>query len=116
MLAIILHASYTHVHMKVFIATTIIAATIGAVVFFDAIVVFLLSGFIPGINITLAPSTMIAVFVASALLVLTLKKRYAIYRACLAFYDELFNSKKKTSKAPAKSTQSKLPRRRYQEL
>ncbi len=102
--------------MKQLYVIAIIAATIAFVVCFDAIIVFLLSGFIPGINITLAPSTSIAVMVASTILIATIVLyRQAVYARCLSLYDALFGFKKKKSTAGT-GVKLKLPKRRYQEL
>lgn len=105
--------------MKKLITLAIIAATILLVVNFDAVIIFMLSGFIPGIGVTLPPSTMVAVFVASTLMMPALRRRRAVYQRCLDYYDsatdQLFGLGKKSDK-PAVDDKPKLPRRRYQEL
>lgn len=83
---------------------------------FDPIVLFLLSGSLPFFNITLPPSTMLAVLVASTILVFALRRRHFVYRNCLELYDEFFIGKKKKSTPVDDDTKSKLPRRRYQQL
>ena len=100
--------------MKQLYVTLIILAVIAFVIWFDAVVVFLLSGFIPGINITLSPSTMLAVMIASAVMVAVVRHRFAVYRRCLSFYDEFFGISKKDTPPSGKTTGR--PRRRYQEL
>ena len=100
--------------MKQFYAALIIIAVVAFVAWFDAAIVFLLSGFIPGINVTLPPSTMIAVMIASTILVFALRKRRIVYQACLTFYDELLGIGKKD--APTEDKKPARPRRRYQEL
>ena len=84
-------------------------------VFFDDIIVFLLSGTIPALNVTIPATTMLAIMIASIVLIIALKSRRAIYQNCLEMYDELFDSKKKLS-APHQEQVQTLPRRRYQEL
>ena len=105
---------YSSAHMKRLYSMIVITAAIIAVVYFDAMIVFLLSGFIPGINITLAPSTMIAVMVASSLLIVAASSRQTVYRYCLAIYDT-FNVNDKTT-TPQITEKPKLSRQRYQEL
>lgn len=100
--------------MKQFSVAVIVIAVVAFVTWFDAAIVFLLSGFIPGINVTLPPSTMIAVMIASTILVFALRGRRIVYRHCLAFYDELFGIGKKD--APVEDKKPARPRRRYQEL
>lgn len=101
--------------MKRSAVIAIITAVILSVVFFDQILIFLLSGSIPGLDVTLPPTTMLAVMVASTILVFALRRRHIVYQRCLTLYDELFGIKKK-NKAAATGTKSALPRRRYQEL
>lgn len=113
-LAIVSSAFYNYNLMKQFYAAIIVLLTILAIVRFDAIIIFMLSGFIPGINVTLAPSTMLAVMIANVALVIALKKRLLVYQYCLDFYDEFLSTSKKDSQ-PIKPKQSR-PRRRYQEL
>jgi hypothetical protein len=84
-------------------------------VWFDAIIVFFLSGFIPGINIVLAPSTMLAVMIASAVLIVALRKYRVVYGHCLDFYDEFLALDKKDVVKESEQ-KSDRPRRRYQEL
>lgn len=116
MLAIQVGSSYTQLHMKYIYVIAIVLTTIVCVICFDAIVVFLLSGFIPGINITLAPSTSIAVMIASTILVgVVVQYRQDVYRLSLSLYDAFFGIKKKNA-TPAPEAKTKLPRRRYQEL
>ena len=99
---------------QLYIAMSILAIT-AFVVWFDAIIVFFLSGFIPGINIVLAPSTMLAVMIASAVLIVALRKYRVVHQHCLDFYDEfLALDKKDVVKKP--DQKSDRPRRRYQEL
>lgn len=100
--------------MKRFYALLIIIGTIAMTMWFDEIIVFLLSGFIPGINIVLSPSTMLAVMVAGAVMVAALTQYRTIYQYCLAFYDEFFTSDSKTIKES--NEKPNRPRRRYQEL
>ena len=100
--------------MKRFYTSLIILGTIAVTIWFDEIIVFLLSGFIPGINTVLAPSTMLAVMVASAIMVATLTQYRTIYQYCLAFYDEFLTTDNKTIKES--SEKPNRPRRRYQEL
>lgn len=119
MLAIPPLSLYTRGHMKRFITPMIILATVALIINFDMIIVFMLSGFIPGINITLAPSTMIAVFIASTVLIFSLNKRQIVYARCLEFYDYITSAsfkfgKKNTSAEP--NEKPERPRRRYQEL
>ena len=103
--------------MKVpYAAIAIVIAAIISVIFFDQIVVFLLSGFIPGLSITIPATTMLAVMVAGATLIVTLRYRHIVYQHCLTLYDAIFEPKKKNNSAPESSTKPKLPRRRYQEL
>lgn len=103
--------------MKYLYVIAIIFATIAMVVFFDAIVIFLLSGFIPGINITLPPTTSIAVMIASTITVAAAAQyRTAVYAKCLALYDAFFFKKKKSSNTTKKKKSSDLPKRRYQSL
>ncbi len=97
--------------MKHFLGFTILALTILVALNFDLVVVFLLSGFIPGVNVSLAPSTMIAVMLASALTLLALRRRHAVYQACLSLYDAFWGKK-----SPATKPRPSLPKRRYQEL
>ena len=105
--------------MKWFYGIIIAIAAITLVIHFDAVVVFMLSGFIPALDLTLPPSTMLAVFVASAILLFALSKRQAVYHYCLALYDynvdALFGFGKKND-TPVSDNKPKLPRRRYQEL
>ena len=102
--------------MKYLYTTAIIAATIASVLFFDAIVIFLLSGFVPGINVTLPPSTSFAVMVAgTSLIVSIVKYGESVFKECLSIYDT-FIFKKSTPHATNKKKKIALPRRRYQEL
>ena len=115
MLAILVSNFYTHHYMRYLYIITVILGVCVFAVYFDAMIVFLLSGFIPGINVTLPPSTMIAVMIASAALLFALLFRKNVFNYCLGLYDQLFD----TQKEPATSTLAKktsLPRRRYQEL
>lgn len=100
--------------MKQLYVAIIILGTTAFVVWFDAIVVFLLSGFVPGVNIVLAPSTMLAVMIASAVMVLVLRKYRIVYQYCLAMYDAYVQSDTKDTLETKES--SDRPRRRYQEL
>ena len=103
--------------MKHLYAIAIVIGTIAFLLFFDTIVVFLLSGFIPGINITLAPSTSIAVMIASTILIAAIVQfRHAVYMQCLAFYDAFLFKKKTSSNSVPKKEKAKLPKRRYQQL
>lgn len=101
--------------MKKLYVSTITLAILFGVIFFDQIIVFLLSGFIPGIDLTIPATTMLSVMIASTILILALRRRHVVYYNCLELYDELFG-KKKESDTPATDNKSKLPRRRYQEL
>ena len=100
--------------MKQLYAAILILSVIVCTVWFDAIIVFLLSGFVPGINIVLAPSTMLAVMIASTVLVISLRKYRVVYQYCLSFYDEFIRT---DTKDPQETKEkSDRPRRRYQEL
>jgi hypothetical protein len=85
-------------------------------IFFDQVIVFLLSGFIPGTNFSISATTMLAVIISSSILMLTLKYRCAVYQNCLKFYDNLVVRKNEKDDMPEIDTKAKLPRRRYQEL
>lgn len=94
MLAIRSPRAYSDIDMKhlstllaILFLTTLIAR-------FDAVVIFLLSGFIPGLNVTLPPSTMLAVMVASGILLLALKKWPQVYGRCLTLYDQIVTGQK----------------------
>lgn len=107
-------ASLYSVEMKQLSLTLAVLITIILVVRFDVVIIFMLSGFIPGINVTLAPSTMLAVMIASVALGFALRIRQVMYQHCLSFYDEFLGpSKKDTTPIKAKPAR---PRRRYQEL
>lgn len=99
---------------KAVIIGSILAATL-TVAHFDALVIFLLSGFIPGINVTLTPSKMLAVIAASTLLVAALRHRHAVYQHSLELYDE-YIAPSPEKMTPRESIDAKRPRRRYQEL
>lgn len=107
---------YTSTTMKKLLTLTIIALVVLGIVFFDQILVFLLSGLIPGTNFSIPPTTMLAVMVASAILVPALRYRHEIYENSLDLYDAFFGIKKKKDDTPSGDTQPELPRRRYQEL
>ncbi len=80
---------------------------------FDVFVVFLLSGFIPALDITLSASTMLAVMVASIIMLPALRTRRHVYVKSLALFDALFGRKKESTEKPSKAP---LPRRRYGQL
>lgn len=109
-----INTSLYSVEMKQLYAAILILSVIVCTVWFDAIIVFLLSGFVPGINIVLAPSTMLAVMIASTVLVISLRKYRVVYQYCLSFYDEFIGT---DTKDPQETKEkSDRPRRRYQEL
>lgn len=116
MLANLLLYLYTSTTMKKSLTLTIIMLIILSIMFFDQILVFLLSGLIPGTNFSIPPTTMLAVMVASAILIPTLRYRHEIYKSSLDLYDAFFGIKKKKDNEPSGDTQPELPRRRYQEL
>ena len=100
--------------MKQLYIALVVLGIAACAVWFDAIIVFFLSGFIPGINIVLAPSTMLAVLIASTVLVISLRKYRVVYQYCLSFYDEFIGT---DTKDPQETKEkSDRPRRRYQEL
>ena len=99
--------------MKQIIALGVIVALLTSAAWFDAIIIFLLSGYIPVINITLEPSTMLATMIASVILGFSLRRRKIVYSHCTELYDRLISTleaRQKTTDRPS------LPRRRYQEL
>lgn len=103
MLAITRYPSYTEV-MKRFVIIGCILVTF-LIIFSDPLLIFLLSGSLPIVNVTLPPTTMLAVIVASIPLVAALRRRVAVYHRCLKLYDELFNTTKKSStKNPVSSS------------
>lgn len=97
--------------MRQFYGLSILVVAILVISQFDVIIIFLLSGFIPGANITLAPSTMLAIMTAIVLMIPLLKRRRTIYRLILELYDAT------TDKGHAESNQkSQLPRRRFEQV
>ena len=80
---------------------------------FDGFIVFLLSGFIPALDIRLSPSTMLAVMVAAVIMIPALRIRRIVFAASLSLFDSLFGRKKESSEKPSKS---RLPKRRYGQL
>lgn len=80
---------------------------------FDGFIVFLLSGFIPALDIRLSSSTMLAVMVAGIIMIPTLSMRRRVYMKSLALFDALFGRKKEVEDKP---TKARLPRRRYGQL
>lgn len=101
--------------MNMFAAIIITLAIIASILFFDHVIVFLLSGSLPFINVTLPATTMLAIMIASTVTVIALRRRHAVYQNCLELYDEFFRLKKRKDDTPT-SQAPKLPRRRYQEL
>ena len=99
--------------MKQIIAFGVIVALLTSPVWFDAIIIFLLSGFVPVIGITLEPSTMLAVMIASVALGLSLKRRKVVFDRCTELYDRIEISIEKRQKVASRPN---LPKRRYQEL
>jgi hypothetical protein len=99
--------------MKYVIGIFIIVATILAVLHFDSVVIFLLSGTFPGFHFSLSPSIMLAVMLSGALTTLLLTKRREVYAHCLALYDHFAEKDHKQDDRPAKK---KTPRRRYEQL
>ncbi|GEM_PF-6382624 len=99
---------------KLSILATVIAITVG-VIFFDQLIVFLLSGLIPGSNFTVPATTMLAIMTASVVLIYALRYRQIIYQNSLVLHDDIFRAKQnnKPSESLAKPT---LPHRRYQGL
>ena len=116
MLANLLPCLYTSTTMKKLLTLTIIILVVLGIVFFDQILVFLLSGLIPGTNFSIPPTTMLAVMVASAIFIPTLRYHHEVYKNSLGLYDAFFDVKKKESDEPSSGAQPELPRRRYQEL
>lgn len=117
MLALGPSATYTKSYSmkQLYVIGTIVLALI-VLSRFDTIVVFLLSGFIPVIGISVAPSTMLAIMTASIILTLTLVRyRRRVYARMLAFYDQHFASHDNTT-ATKVTTKTRLPRRRYGEI
>lgn len=86
---------------------------------FDALVVFFLSGLIPGTNLVIPPATMIAAMIGSALIIPFRHYRTHLYRLGLSLYDYAVAvaSTHEADLAPstAQPTHS-LPKRRYREL
>lgn len=80
---------------------------------FDGFIVFLLSGFIPALDIRLSSSTMLAVMVAGIIMIPALGMRRRVYVKSLALFDALFGRKKESTEKPSKT---RLPRRRYGQL
>lgn len=79
----------------------------------DAIIIFLLSGFIPVLGITLSPSTTPAIMIACVILGFSLKRRRTVFDHCTELYDRIEASVEKRQKA---ANRPSLPKRRYQEL
>jgi hypothetical protein len=80
---------------------------------FDGCIIFLLSGFIPALDIQLPPSTMLAVMVAGVIMIPVLRMRHHLYAKLLSLFDSLFGRKKESTEKPSKA---RLPRRRYGQL
>lgn len=98
--------------MKQLYVILVIMLTVLAVINFENIVIFFLSGSIPGVHFSVSPSMSIATMIASALTVGLFLKRTAIYTLCLKSYDHLFG----TTDAQVTASPAQRPRRRYQEL
>lgn len=113
MLAIYNMFFYNSNTMKMSTPLIIIAIILG-LIFFEPLVFFLLSGTIPALNLTIPATTMLAVIVASAILIFSLRFRHIVYKACLETYDHIVAEKTKSPSYTNKS--SSLPHRRYQEL
>lgn len=102
--------------MKRLYAALIIISFLVVITHFDSFVMFLLAGAIPGSRISLSPSTMLAIMVASTMMLPLIRRRRIVYKKCLQFYDAFFGLKKKPTPEAEVDDKPKLPRRRYQEL
>lgn len=102
--------------MKKTLTISSITLVVLGIVFFDQILVFLLSGLVPGTNFSIPPTTMLAVMVASTIVIPSLKYRHEVYKNSLYLYDTFFGIKKKKDDVSSGDTTSKRPRRRFQEL
>lgn len=90
-----------------------IIVLVGLFFSFDALMVFLLSGSLPIVDVTLPATTMMAIIPASLTLGLALKRRRTVYRHCLSIYDAVSELHEKTTKEKH-AHKSKLFRRHYQ--
>ena len=98
--------------MKQLYVILVIMLTLLAVINFENIVIFILSGSIPGVHFSISPSMSMATMIASTLTVGLFLKRNVIYTLCLKSYDHLFGA----TGAKAIPSSVQRPRRRYQEL
>lgn len=99
--------------MKQILAVCAIVILLTMPAWLDAIIIFLLSGFIPVLGVTLGPTTMLAVMVASVILGFSLKRRRVVFNHCTELYDRIEVLIEKRQKAASRPS---LPKRRYQEL
>lgn len=100
--------------MKQFYGIGIFLAFVLAVVHFDAIVYFLLTGQLPGLTISLSPSMSIAVLVAATATSIALIWRRRVYHFGLALHDRLLTSDENVDVESAAAV--RVPRRRYHHL
>lgn len=102
--------------MKQVYGLILIAGVVVLIVNFDALMIFLLSGRLPGTDITIQPSTIFAIIAASCIATFVFRHRTrellqlsdTIYTRLLAY----LGKKKTVTPAPS----SKLPRRRFSKL
>lgn len=97
--------------MKKMSTILIVAIALVALINFDSIVVFILAGAIPAINLVIPATTMLSLMIASMIMIPFVRRRRHVVNYGVALYDRIVASRK-----AAHHHEVRLPKRRYQEL